>query len=493
MNLGQSIRSGVKWLFVGNTGGQVLQFVFGIALARLLVPADFGMIATIQVFTGFVGVVASGGMGQSLIRAKEVETEDFNAVFTMQLGLGVLIYAGFFLTAPWIARYFENSVYTDLLRVSATSFLIRPMSFARISWLSRQMDFKRRSQIDLATGLLSGVISVVMAAIGMGVWSLVLSGLIGALVGNVLLGLVTPLRLRLNFNREAIRKHAAYGLKITAGDILRHLKDQSVNLVLSKLAGPTFLGFFNKAESLARTPNRLVTPPTGQAVFRAMSMVQDDLDRTKYMFYRTISLLMIYVFPMLIGLWWVAEQFVRVVYGEKWLPIVEPMRIIVLAGLLRTVWIPCGLVLNAQNRLTEQVVAEAIGLFISVALVVIGLKWGLTGVAWGVVLSTAFYAVYAYALVYRTLSTKLLDLLWASIPALILNALLVFTLAGGQFLVGGRAAGQPWLYLVVMVAVGATVYATAFLFLPIPALQSEAIRWKQEISRRMKISTRQGK
>ena len=80
MNLGQRIRRGVKWLFIGNTGGQILQFAFGIALARLLVPADFGMIAAISVFTGFVGVLASGGMGQSLIRAKEADGADFNAV-----------------------------------------------------------------------------------------------------------------------------------------------------------------------------------------------------------------------------------------------------------------------------------------------------------------------------------------------------------------------------------------------------------------------------
>ena len=92
--------------------------------------------------------------------------------------------------------------------------------------------------------------------------------------------------------------------------MLKHFKEQSINLILSKLAGPGFLGLFNKAESLARMPNRLITPPTSQTVFRAMSKVQDDLDQTKYMFYRTITLLLVYISPFLVGLWWVAEPFV---------------------------------------------------------------------------------------------------------------------------------------------------------------------------------------
>lgn len=483
MNLGRSIRSGVKWLFIGNTGSQILQFAFGIALARLLVPADFGMLATISVFTGFVGVLASGGMGQSLIRAKEADGADFNAVFTMQLMLGIVIYAGFFAVAPAIGRFFENPLYASLLRVSAVSFLLRPFSMIHVSWLSREMQFRKRSQVDLATGLITGVASVAMAAKGLGVWSLTISGLIAGLASSAMFAFTTPLRPRLNFSRETIRKHAGFGFKITTGDMLAHLKEQSINLLLAKLAGPAFLGLFNKAESLARMPNRLITPPAGQVVFRAMSMVQDDLDRTKYMLYRTMTLLMVYVFPFLVGLWWVAEQFVGVVYGEKWLPIVEPMRIIVLAGFVRTIWIPCGVTLNALNRLTPMIIGEAIGLVVAIASVVVGLRWGLSGVAWGVVGSALFHAVYSYAIVYCTIPTRLVELLKAVVPGLILNSFLFLVLAGAHRVLGAYGVEHPALYLVAMAALGGVAYGMAFLLFPIPALRTEAARWKQQIAR----------
>jgi len=487
MNLGNRIRSGVKWLFIGSTGSQILQFLFGIALARLLVPADFGMIATIAVFTGFVGVLASGGMGQSLIRAKQADAADFHAVFTMQLALGVAIYAAFFAGAPLIARFFENPLYEPLLRVSALSFVLRPFSMIHVAWLNREMQFKKRSQVDLASSLLTGVVSVAMAAKGMGVWSLTISGLIGGLASNVMFAFATPLRPRFNFRGETIRKHAGFGLRITASDVIAHLREHSINLVLSKLSGPAFLGLFNKAESLARIPNRLITPPTGQAVFRAMSVVQDDLDRTKYLLYRTITLLMIYVFPLLVGLWWVAEQFVGVVYGEKWLPIVEPMRIIILGGVLRTVWIPCGVALNAQNRLNQMVVGEAIGLVVTISFVVVGLHWGLSGVAWAVVASTVFYVTYSYAMVCRVIPTRPLDLVKAAIPALVLNGFLFALLSLAHHVLASRTAAQPALYLMAMVAIGGVAYAMALLYFPIPAVRSEADRWKQRISRAFRI------
>jgi O-antigen/teichoic acid export membrane protein len=483
MSLGDRIRSGVQWLLVGNVGNQLLQFAFGIVLARLLVPADFGMIVTIQVLTGFVGMFASGGMGQSLIRAKEADANDFYAVFTMQLSLGILIYAGFFLSAHWIAEFFKDPLYDDLLKVSALSFILRPFSLIRVSWLNRQMDFKKRSLIDLAGAVLAGALSILMAAAGMGVWSLTLSGLAGGVITWFMLSHVTPLRLRLRFDVSAARKHSAYGLKTTASDFLTYLIEQSVNLILSRLAGPGFVGLYNKAESLARMPNRLITPPTGQTVFRAMSKVQDDLDKTKYMFYRTITLLMVYIFPCLIGLWWIAEPFVRLIYGDKWLPCVEPMRIMILIGFLRTVATPCGVLLAAQNRLNQQLIAQSISLATTVAACLIGLRWGLAGVAWAAVGTAAIFTTYAYVLAYRTISTRLADLFNAALPALLLNALLFVVLTVVHVSLPDAASSRPWVYLPAMCAAGVLTYTCAFLFLPIPALRTEVERWRARVAR----------
>lgn len=490
MSLGKSIRSGVKWLVAGSVGMRFLEFVFGVVLARLLVPADFGMIVTISVFTGVVSIVSSGGMGQSLIRAKEADEHDFSAVFTMQLSLGVFIYLCFYLAAPLIAGFFDNPLYTDLIRVSTAVFLMRPFALIRTAWLNRGMDFKNRSIVEVITSLLTGASSCLMAWAGMGVWSLTLSGLVGALIKNVLLARIAPLALRLNFDWARIRRHGGYGSQITVNDFLSYLTSESKNLIISKLAGPAFLGIFNKAESLSRLPNQMFMSATIQPVFRAMSKIQDDLVQTKAMYYRVITLLMVYTTPMYIGLWWVAEPFIGFVYGEKWLAVAEPMRILLMSGLFLNILHPCAVLLDAQNRLAQEMVALVVRLIVTVAACLVGLNWGLEGVAWAIFATHVFSTAYYFVLVRNTVGATPGELLKSVMPGLQLNGLLFAVLGVVSLALGSLQSSLPLVYLVAMMLAGITSYVAAFLFLPIPALKSESDHWKQKIMLRLPASFR---
>ncbi len=479
MSLGQSIRSGVKWLAFGKVGNRLFEFAFGVALARLLVPADFGMIATIQIFTGFVGMFTAGGMGQSLIRAKQADTNDFTAVFTLQLAVGVLVYLAFFFSAPLVARFFENPLYTDLMRISALSFLLRPLVAMRNAWLNREMQFKSRTIVDVMTAFVGGFLSVGMALLGMGVWSLTVAGLLGALFNNLWLARLTPLKPRLNLDVATMRKHAGYGAKILGVDFVNYLRAQSRTLILSKMAGPAFLGLFNKAESLSRLPNQLLMSPTMEPLFRAMSKSQDNLDQTKYLFYRSITLLMAYTTPAYVLLWWIAEPFIGVVYGPNWVAAGAAMSILTWVGVFLNVAFPCSAVLAAQNRLGKEILATAINLPIMAGACFIGLRWGLEGVAWAVVLSQSLFAVQLYWLTLQALPTRLADLMQAIWPGLLLGSLLFGFLALVDFAIGERLGDSPAFYVVVMAILALTFHACAFLLLPLRALQSETERLRK--------------
>ena len=158
---------------------QVLAFLFGIVLARLLAPEDFGVLLTIQVFTGLAGFVAGGGMGQALVRAKEATQQDYDIVFTLQLGIGCLIYAGFFFAAPWFAKWYDNALYTDLLRISALSFHLPPTGQPAGQHAVPEDALSRRKPIVGITSLLvSSTTSILMAWLGYGVWSLIWGGIV---------------------------------------------------------------------------------------------------------------------------------------------------------------------------------------------------------------------------------------------------------------------------------------------------------------------------
>jgi teichuronic acid exporter len=483
MSLGESIRNGTKWLVAGSLAGQVMQFAFGIALARLLVPADFGLLVTIQAFTGVAGMIASGGMGDALVRAKKADDHDFNVVFTAQLALSVLIFIAFFTLSPAIALAFNEPLYTDLIRISALSFLFRPMLNTRNNWLQREMLFKERSLAGLIAAFFTGALSIFMAWAGMGVWSLILSGLVGGLLNLILLDWITPRRPQISFDIATAGIHSGYGLKSSANELVDYLRKQTSNLIISHLAGPVSVGLYNKAESLAMLPLVTISSAVYTPVFRAMSKVQDDAEQVRYMFYRMISLLVVYTLPFYVGLTWLAEPFIGVVYGEKWLPTAAPLAIISLCGLIFCVGHPCGAVLAARNLLgRELLIQAATWAFVAIA-TMIGLHLGgLVGVAWGVVASYLFSTSLMYYIASKSAQGSLRKLVNAIAPGLLLNALMLTALWGvDMILPAGFPEQQQAAYLLLSATVGALTYGLGFLYLPIKALTDESLRWRKTL------------
>lgn len=478
--MAQSIRSSSKWLVGSNVTGQILQFAFGIALARLLVPADFGMIVTIQIFTGLVSMFASGGMGQALIRAKEVSEKDFQVVFSMQLGIGVLIYAVFFLISPWFADWFGNPLYRDLLRVSALSFLIRPFANLHNIWLYREMRFKETSVRGLVVNLSSGLLSVAMAAKGFGVWSLLLGGLLGSLMAYFMVFRLTPIHPRLRLDRQIARQHGGFGIKITLNDLVSYLRRQTSNFIITKMAGASLVGLFNKGDSLSKLPFDTISGPIYQPVFRAMSIAQDNPDRIKYLFFQMVSLLTLYTLPIYVGLWWLAKPFIVVVYGAHWVDAAVPLQILAPLGLLYCIGHPCGAVLAATNRLGREMVVQTITWVIVAFGCYFGLGWGLAGVAYGIVLSQVYSNVHMYLLANQCFHARVGELVAAIGPGIVLNGILAAALlAIDAGLPAGMRENSAPLYLIISVAGGALAYGLAFLYLPLPSLAPESLRWKK--------------
>jgi len=489
MNLGDRIRSGVKWLLLGTVGYRLLEFLFGIFLARLLVPADFGMVITLQLFTGVVGILTSGGMGQSLIRAKHADEHDFNNVFTLQLAMGVTVYISFYLLAPSIAEFFNDPLYTQLMRVSALVFLLRPMALMRNAWLAREMAYKKRTVVMVISSLVTGSSGTLMAFSGLGVWSLILSGLLGAAVRNLLLAYLTPLRFRLELTPEILRRHSSFGIKMTALELLADFKHRLVVLLLSMLAAPTFLGLFNKAHSLSQLPAHVLIPPIGQPVFRGMSKIQDDLDQTKYLFYKVITILTTFIFPFFTLLWWVATPFVSVIYGEKWLPAAEPFQIMILAGFLFTLEIPCGVLLTAQNRMVPQIIGQLLVLSGIAVACIVGINWGLTGVAWGITATDLLSTSYGLFLVSRTISTRVSDFVKAVTPGVSMNIALFLGLLLLDTVLSWLGVTSEAAYLVIMLGVGGPAYLLMLLFVPFKRLKKESDLIKGQLRMVYQIAT----
>ncbi|MHB1246464.1 MAG: lipopolysaccharide biosynthesis protein [Sulfuriferula sp.] len=481
MSAGQSIRNSTKWVFFGGIGNQALGFIFGVILARLLVPADFGALVTIQIFTGLVGYIAGGGMGQALVQARTASNEDYQMVFTLQLIIGIAIYASFFMLSPFIAHWFGNPLYSSLLKLSALSFVLRPFVNVPNSKLFREMRFKENTFISLFTLLVSSLTSITLAWHGYGVWSLVWGGLAGSIAGMFIVIPVSGWKPGLRLNGPRARELARYGFTASSNDLVVYLRGQTSNFILSHQLGTSAVGLFNKADSLSQMPNGMISGAVYHPVFRALSKEQDNLDKSRYLYFRALSLVVLYSLPFYIGLWWLADPFILVVYGAKWQASAQPLGILALGGLFFAIENQSGAVAAAQNKLGIELRIQLVSWALMALAVYSGLHFGLPGVAWGLLCVYAFNAAAMAWLAQRSLKARWVMLLNTLKPALILNTLMFTSLLLLDFFIHALRYSKPLVYLLSMAATGSVLYVLLFLFMPLSGLQAEQETWKRKI------------
>lgn len=481
MSLGDSIRHGAKWVFIGNTGSQVINFALGLILARLLMPAEFGMVATILIFTSLAGFVAGGGMGQAIVRAKNAGKRDFDLLFTLQMLIGLVIVAFFFAIAPAFGRWYDNPLYADLLRVAALSFLIRPFFNVPSNMLHRDMRFKAKTAVQLSNLVVYNAVALSLAWLGQGPWSLILAGLFSALAGALQFAWYARWRPGWCFDFARAGELMRYGLLASSNNVVHYVRSQIPTFILSRSLGPAGVGLFNKAESLAARPHGFITGSVYEVLFRALAKEEDNLDRSRYLFFRSLTLVAVYALPFYIGFLWLAEPLVVTLFGERWREAAAPLVILSLAAPLMMIENLSGAVLAARSWLNKELVAQTIMVAVAAAAIVAGLPYGMNGVAAGLAIALLYMSVHMFWLAKRALEARWADLARAFAPATLLNAILLAALWLAEQTLPAALKGTDALYVLAMAGVGGSVYAACFLYLPIPALATETSRWKSKL------------
>jgi O-antigen/teichoic acid export membrane protein len=244
--------------------------------------------------------------------------------------------------------------------------------------------------------------------------------------------------------------------------------------------GPAKVGLFNKAFSLRSIPDDVLLGSAYQTVFRALSKEQDDRSKSQYIFYRSITLLSVYTWPVYIGFWWVANPLINVLYGAKWIAAAEPLKILSLIGLLYCIGYQSGAVIAAQNRLGRELIIQIEKMILLGIGCYIGMRWGLSGVAWSMFPVHIYTTIRTFRLANSCIGTSFFDLLLALKPAIILNIILfvglfLFDMIFYYFF----DFSNEFIYLGYMIFIGVLIYSLSFLYLPITSLSTEADRWKK--------------
>lgn len=318
--LKQKVAKGAIWTLMEKLSCQVVSFVVGMVLARLLTPDDYGTVALTTIFFAVANVLVDGGFGNALIQKKDADELDFNSVFYLNVGLSIVAYVVMFAAAPAIACFYKTPELVAIIRVSAICFLFNAVNAIQNAELTKKMLFHLSFRISLITCCTSAVCGISLACLGYGVWALVWSSLVTGFVGVMARWFIIAWRPKLMFSRERLKPLWSYGWKMALSALL----DQAfVNLngpLIGKFYSKADLAFVNKGQSLPQLAMNEVDGTLGRVAFPALVLLQDDRVKLRETMRRMMRCSTFLVFPLMVGIAACAKSELRLLFGEQWTP-----------------------------------------------------------------------------------------------------------------------------------------------------------------------------
>ena len=377
MSLKSKTINGFKWSLIDTILKYFLTFFISIILARLLMPADYGLIAIVGVFMAFSRVFIDGGFSDALIRKKDCTIADYSSVFIFNLILASSFYVLLFFFAPHISHFFQEPQLTRLIRVSGLGLLIGATSTIQVIILKKILNFKLLAIIGLCGTIISGTVSIFMAFNGFGVWSLVWSGIISSSVSAILLWIFNYSSIKLIFNISLIKEHFNFGSKIMLGSFIHAVYDNMYNVLIGKIYNPSLLGYYTRADNFQKLFSNNIDIIVRQVTYPVLSQIQNDHHKLKETYQVLIRSTAFITFILLIGLFIIAEPFIVILIGEKWLPSVPLLKMLCFAGLFMPLISINTNILNVKGRSDLSLLVVIIKVLLAVPSLALGYYYGL--------------------------------------------------------------------------------------------------------------------
>lgn len=335
--LKNSVLKATVWTFFQRAGSLIIGFVTNMVLARLLEPEDFGCVAIIMVFVSFADILVDSGLTSALIQKKDVSNQDLSTVFSTNLLLSIILFIGIFIAAPAIGQLVGTPNLKWYLRVESVALLIRAFYCIQAASLNKNLKFESLAKINVFSATISAGVSVVMAAVGFGVWSLVAKNIILQLSVCLLYRHVSKVSYKLGFYRNNFKKLFGFGWAValtTFGDVFY---SNVVSFLIGKRYSVKDLGYYNQAYSLQQIPVYSVSMIISSVLFPFMSKMQDDPARVLNNTRRVIMATTFFTFPLLVYMFFFAKPLIVLFYSSKWLPSTVYFQILCIGGLVNAI------------------------------------------------------------------------------------------------------------------------------------------------------------
>lgn len=387
-NLKHKAASGMIWTAVQKYSTMAIGFISGIILARLLMPEDYGAIGMLAIFMSLAEVFIDAGFGSALIQKKNPTQTDYSTVFYFNLVMSAILYLVLFFCAPLIANFYRMPILCKILRVQGLILFIYAFNIIQRNQIRKNLRFKKLSKISITTSIISLIVTMVMAYMGCGVWSLVAQNFVGALVPCIFFWVTTNWHPTWEYSWKSFKDLFGFGSFMFLSHLFTTFSKRITGLLVGRWYNPTTMGFYSKASTTQKYVSESVSGIMIQTTYPLYASIQDDKERMANMVKRLTSTLAYITLPIIVLLILNAKPLFVFLYTERWLPCVPYFRILCIAGM-----VGCLQTVNHQTiaavgkskvTFTWTVVKQTINIVFQLVGIIV---WGMMGLLVGKVLS----------------------------------------------------------------------------------------------------------
>lgn len=445
--------AGLAWTSIEKLAQQVIQFVIGVVIARILTPDDYGVVGMTAIFLAVANTLVDSGFGSALIQKKDKTESDYSTCFYFNATVGLVLYAAMWVAAPSIADFYHTPILTGVCRALSLTFVINSLSAAQTARMTAEMRFREMSVITVVSQLFTGGLGLALAYGGYGVWALVFQQIASSAARLVGVELCLRWVPRGAFSRASFRHLFGFGSKILCSSLINTVYNNLYTLVIGRAFSAADVGYYNRANQFVQLPSSTLLSVVMKVAYPLMAQVQDDADRLRAAYSKFLRAPLFILYPVLFGLMALAEPLIVVLLGEKWL-MAAPLIQVLCAGAFFDPLTHINLnILYVKGRTDLVLRLELIKKPIAFLILFAALPFGL----WWLCLGRAAYGLIAYAFnCYYT--GRFISLGFWRQMAFCLPALLKSGLMGAACYLVTLSSLSPALQLLAGIGIGGVTY-----------------------------------
>lgn len=378
---------GTFWSAADAFLGQGVTFLIGIILARMLTPAEYGLIGIVLIFTIILSGVVDSGFSNALIRKKDTTDDDYNTMFITNMAISVVMFLLLYISAPMIAQFFGRQELVGLCRVMGLILIIQALSITQTTILTKQIDFKTKTKASLISAVLSGVVGIVMAYAGFGVWALVGQQISRCLFYTIVLWILVRWWPRMSFSKESFHYMWGFGWKLMVSGLLNNTWNQLYQVVVGKFYCPATLGQCTRSKEYANIFSSNLTAIIQRVSYPALAEVQDDTERMVMAYRKIIKVSMFITAVSMVSIAAIADPLIFCLIGPQWSEAASYLPLICMSMVLYPLHALNLNMLQIQGRSDIFLVLEIVKKIIGVVPLLFGIFVNIYWMLWGVIIT----------------------------------------------------------------------------------------------------------